>query len=85
MKHKNTDKDREKVTKLGGFFITREGIKRGREKEKRRESARKEEGRECVKKKKREGKERERRKRNRNPGPSKAYRWPDGPSARVLF
>ena len=40
----------------GGFFITREGIKRGREKEKRRESARKEEGRECVKKKKREGK-----------------------------
>ena len=47
---------------FGGFFITREGIKRGREKEKRRESARKEEGRECVKKKKREGKERERRK-----------------------
>jgi len=36
----------------GGFFITREGIKRGREQEKRRESARKEEGRECVKKKK---------------------------------
>ena len=34
----------------GGFFITREGIKRGREKEKRRESARKEEGRECVRK-----------------------------------
>ena len=68
------------VGNFGGFFITQEGIKRGREKEKKRESAGKEEGRECVKKKKREGKERERRKEIGIQVPARPI---DGPMARV--